>query len=193
MKVKEEWEHETENISCRYSCITKASPNKWMIARQIESMLCVWAEEYKHRNSNKWEGRSRRDVQAILKHLNVTPGALGEIKALRQYTGTIRSVKRMVGDAWWRMNRRVPGTRQTTWSLHYCNVANSCCSFTKSMKREVWNVDKIIKDLSWWLIWCVGWGSRRNQWCVQVHWLNWVHSDAADIENSREKIRMGRE
>ena len=149
MKVQEEWEYKTESISSKYSSITKPRPNAWMILRQIESIFGVQAEEYKHRSSSRLRGRSGSNLQVIRKHLDVIPRTLGEIRALRQYTGTMRSIKKMVCDAWWRMDCTVPGTRQATWLLHCCNVLNSWGSFTRLMKRELWNADRIMEDSSW--------------------------------------------
>lgn len=62
-----------------------------MILRKIESMSCVWAVECKPRISNRLEGKSGRTLQVILRNLDVIPRALGDTKALKHCSGTIRS------------------------------------------------------------------------------------------------------
>lgn len=65
-----------------------------------------------HKNNSRLEGRSRRALQTILRHVDFILRELGDIKALSHYSGTVRS--RDIWDAWWRMNWRVPGSRQGT-------------------------------------------------------------------------------
>lgn len=51
----------------------------------------VWDVEGKHRNSIRLEGRSKRALRAILRHLDVIVRELGDNEALSHYSGTIRS------------------------------------------------------------------------------------------------------
>lgn len=63
------------------------------------------------------------------------------------------------------------------------------------MERELWNVDRIMEDSFWVGVWFdvlnEGMGGIND--VSEVCWLTWAHSDAVDIENTREGIGMGRE